>query len=106
MTIQRIVCFKFKPGTSQEVVARHMTDFAAMKDAIPQIREYRGGLTCPGDDNRAPDYDAMHYLIFDNMDDIEIYRPHSAHQNFITRNRESWDQVLVLNAEIDLPRTA
>ena len=103
MKIQRIVCFKFKQGVSEEAIARHMTDFAAMQAAIPQIRDYRGGRTCPGDNNRAPDFDAMHYLIFDNMDDIEIYRPHPAHQNFISRNRESWEQVLVLNATIDLP---
>ena len=101
MTIQRIVCFKFKPGTPEDAIQQHMQDFAAMKDAIPQIREYRGGLTKPGDNNRPPDYDAMHYLTYASMADIDLYIPHEAHQSFISRNREHWEQVLVLNSEID-----
>lgn len=101
MTIQRIVCFKFKEGVSAEAIHQHMQDFAAMKDAIPQIREYRGGLTRPGDNNRPPDYDSMHYLTYDSMADIDIYIPHEAHQRFIARNREIWTNVLVLNSEID-----
>jgi hypothetical protein len=101
MAIQRIVCFKFKEGTSEEAIQQHMEDFAAMKDAIEQIKQYRGGRTRPGDNNRAPDYDAMHYLVYDSMEDIDIYIPHEAHQYFITHNRENWENVLVLNSEIE-----
>ncbi len=101
MTIQRIVCFKFKEGISVEAVCQHMQDFAAMKDAIPQIQEYRGGLTKPGDNNTPPAYDSMHYLTYANMADIDVYLPHEAHQRFIARNREIWANVLVLNSEIE-----
>ena len=99
MPIQRIVCFKFKEGVSAEAIQQHMQDFAAMKDAIPQIQEYRGGLTKPGDNQRAPDFDAMHYITYACLEDIDLYIPHPAHQFFINRNREIWEQVLVLNAE-------
>jgi hypothetical protein len=101
MAIQRIVCFKFKEGTSEEAICRHMEDFAAMKGAISQIKEYRGGRTKPGDNNRVPDFDTMHYLVYDCMEDIDIYIPHEAHQNFIARNREIWENVLVLNSVIN-----
>lgn len=101
MPIQRIVCFKFKEGVSPAVVQQHMQDFAAMKAAIPQIQEYRGGLTKPGDNNAPPEYDSMHYLVYASMEDIEIYIPHEAHQRFIARNRASWEKVLVLNSTID-----
>lgn len=101
MTIQRIVLFKFKDGTGEEAIRQHMQDFAAMQGAIPQILEYRGGRTRPGDQNRPPDYDVMHYLTFANMAAIDQYIPHQAHQFFINRNREHWSQVLVLNSEID-----
>jgi len=100
MSIQRIVCFKFKAGASQEAIRQHMQDFAGMMSEIPQILEYRGGFTGPGDDNRMPDYDCMHYMVFDGMDDIEIYRPHPAHMRFIECNKAVWENVLVLNAEI------
>ena len=101
MSIQRIVCFKFKEGTSESAIEQHMADFAGMKAFIPQIKEYRGGLTKPGDNNRPPDYDTMHYMIFDSLEDIELYRPHEAHLRFIERNKASWEHVLVLNSEIN-----
>lgn len=100
MTIQRIVCFKFIAGVDQEAISRHMADFAGLKDEIAQIREYRGGLSRPGDDNSTPEYDCMHYMIFDSLGDIEQYRPHPAHLRFIERNKAVWQKVLVLNTEI------
>jgi hypothetical protein len=100
MTIQRIVCFTFKPGTPETSIQQHMADFAGMKDTIPQILEYRGGSTKPGDFNSPPVYDVMHYLTFASMEDIEKYIPHEAHQRFIERNKAVWDKVLVLNSEI------
>lgn len=101
MLIQRIVCFKFKPGTSEEAIRQHMADFAAIQPAVEQVREYHAGRTQPGDDNAAPAFDVMHYLTFASMDDIEIYRPHPAHQRFIERNKGIWENVLVLNSEIE-----
>lgn len=100
MAVQRIVCFKFLAGADEESIARHMADFAGMKEQIAQIREYRGGFTRPGDNNSAPEYDCMHYLVFDSLEDIELYRPHPAHLRFIERNKAIWEKVLVLNAEI------
>ena len=34
------------------------------------------------------------------MEDIDLYIPHAAHQNFIARNKECWQNVLVLNSEV------
>ncbi len=98
MPVQRIVCFKFKEGTSEEAIEQHMEDFAAMQPAIPQIIEYRGGRTKPGDNNRPPDFDTMHYVTYASMEDIDEYLPHPAHRHFIERNREIWANVLVLNS--------
>lgn len=100
MAIQRIVCFKFKPGISSAAMAQHMQDFAGLKPAIAQIQEYRAGMTKPGDFNSPPEYDVMHYMTFASMEDIDRYIPHPAHQSFIARNKETWEKVLVLNSEI------
>lgn len=100
MTIQRIVCFKFKPGTPEDCIRQHMADFAGMKDAIAQIQEYRGGRTKPGDHNSPPGFDTMHYMTFESMAAIDIYYYHEAHQRFIERNKEIWENVLVLNSEV------
>jgi hypothetical protein len=101
MPIQRIVCFKFIEGVSEEAIGQHLQDFAGLKTAIPQIQEYRAGLTRPGDNNRPADYDVMHYMTFDSMEAIDVYIPHPAHQAFVARNRASWNGVLVLNSEIE-----
>ena len=101
MNIQRIVCFKFKTGASEEAIRQHMQDFAAIKQAMPQILEYRAGRTKPGDNNAPPGYDVMHYLVYASMEDVNVYIPHPAHQFFMERNREIWEDVLVLNSEIE-----
>jgi hypothetical protein len=99
MPIQRIVCFNFKPETPEAAVQQHMQDFAGMQEFIPQILEYRGGPTQPGDYNSPPEFAAMHYMTFASMADVDIYFYHEAHQRFIQRNKESWTNVLVLNSE-------
>ena len=100
MAIQRIVCFKFKADTSQEDKDRHMADFAALKAAIPQILSYSGGFALAGDVGEPPDYDTLHYLTFDSLDDVDLYFHHEAHQKFIAANKQSWDGVFVLAAEL------
>jgi hypothetical protein len=101
MSIQRIVCFKFKEGLDEASIRRHMQDFAGMKESISQIKEYRGGLTKPGDFNAPPDFDSMHYLVFSRIEDIDIYYHHPSHQSFIQNNQTSWQNVLVLNSDIE-----
>ncbi|NDJ77285.1 MAG: Dabb family protein [Chloroflexi bacterium] len=98
---QRIVCFKFKAGTSPEVVQAHMADFRQLQDAMPYIVSYSGGLAISGDQGAPPGYDSLHYLTFSTLDDIDRYFAHDAHQRFITAHKDIWADVLVLNAEID-----
>ncbi len=100
MAIQRIVCFKFKAEASQQDKDKHMADFAALKAAIPQILTYSGGFALAGDVGAAPDYDTLHYLTFASMDDVDLYFHHEAHQQFIAANKNAWDGVFVLAAEL------
>ena len=48
-TIQRVVCFKFKPGTTPEAIQEHLKGLAALKDSIPYILSYQAGLTVQGE---------------------------------------------------------
>lgn len=99
--IQRIVCFKFKADATDASIQQHMDSFAALKDAMPYIKSYRGGKALSGDRGAAPAFDALHYLTFDSMADIDAYFLHEAHQAFIAENREIWESVLVLNGDVD-----
>lgn len=101
MGCQKVVCFKFKNGVTSEEIKRHMDDFCKLKDDIPQITSYYAGKTLTGDDGAMPEYDSMHYLIFRNHEDSEIYNHHEAHQNFVKRNNSLWDKVFVALSEIN-----
>jgi len=96
--IQRIVCFSFKPETESAEIARHMNTFRRMQAGIPQIQSYAGGLSLTDPGENAPEYQAVHYLTFDNQEEMDIYAKHSVHLAFIEENRAIWDKVFVINS--------
>ena len=97
--IQRIVCFKFKAGTTPEAIAQHMRGFAHLKDSIPYILSNRAGSTVMGDLTEKPEYDVMHYCTFRNEEEIKLYSVHPVHQRFIQQNKSIWEKVLVINSK-------
>ena len=98
---QRIVCFKFKAGTTPEAKAKHAADFAAFVKAVPQVLSYRAGKTVKGESKADPEYDIMHYLTFEKEADIVQYDVNPAHKKFVDGNKESWDKVIVINGAIE-----
>jgi hypothetical protein len=103
MGIQRIVCFRFKPGASAASRERHFAQFAALRSHIPQILEYRCGATIPlGAEapGQPPRYDAFHYMTFAGTKEVDQYYLHPAHTRFVQDNRESWAEAIVINAEM------
>lgn len=97
---QRIVCFKFKDDVAEDGIRRHMADFAALKEAIPQIAAYSGGMVVENDEMPSH-YDSMHYLTFCAQDDLDTYFHHAAHQQFVAAHKDKWANVLVLNATVE-----
>ena len=98
MMIQRIVCFKFKEDATETDIKSHMDDFKSMKEKIPQVLSYSAGKTIPGDFGKSPEYDVMHYMTFENKKSVDEYSEHEVHQTFIQRNKEIWENVLVINS--------
>jgi hypothetical protein len=98
--IQRIVCFKFKPGTTAEAREQHMRGFAGLKDSISYILSYRAGPTVIADLGKEPEYDVMHYTTYRSEEEIKLYSVHPVHRRFIRDNKEAWDKVLVINSTI------
>jgi hypothetical protein len=97
--IQRIVCFKFKAGTTAEAIEQHMRGFAHLKDSIPYILSYRVGFTVKGDLTEKPEYDVMHYCTYRTEEEIKLYSTHPVHQRFIQQNKSIWEKVLVINSK-------
>jgi hypothetical protein len=98
--IQRIVCFKFKPGTTPEAIGQHMRGFAGLKDSISYILSYQAGPTVLADLNEKPEYDVMHYTTYRNEEEIKLYAVHPVHKRFIEQNKAIWDKVLVINSKV------
>ncbi|WP_146904175.1 Dabb family protein [Adhaeribacter aerolatus] len=98
--IQRIVCFKFKAGTTSEAIQQHMRGFANLKDSISYILSYQAGPTVLGDLTEKPEYDVMHYCTYRNEDEIKLYSVHPVHQRFIKQNKAIWEKVLVINSQV------
>ena len=98
--IQRIVCFKFKPGTTPEAIEQHMRGFAGLKDSISYILSYHAWPTVLGDLTEQPEYDVMHYTTYRNEEEIKRYSVHPVHQRFIAQNKAIWDKVLVINSRV------
>lgn len=98
---QRIVCFKFKENATAEQIQKHMDELSGLQKKIPQIIHYSAGKTIPGDFGALPEYDVMHYLTFNTPNDIDDYFRHEQHNEFIQRNKEIWEKVLVINSECD-----
>ena len=101
--IQRIVCFKFKEGTTPEAIQQHMRGFAMLKDSIPYILSYHAGPTVKGDLTEKPEYDVMHYTTYRNEEEIKLYSVHPVHQQFIAQNKDIWEKVLVINSKVRAP---
>ncbi|MFN3489731.1 MAG: Dabb family protein [Emticicia sp.] len=96
---QRIVCFKFKQGTSPEAIKQHMTDFQDLKRQMPEIAAYSAGATF-GEENSTAEYDVMHYLTFRTETEVDKFRESTEYKAFEKANEANWDKVLVINSEI------
>lgn len=96
--IQKIVCIKFKPGTSAATIEQHMNEFAQLRREIPQMVAYSGGKTLSV--TGKPEYDAMHYLTFRTEDDITTFQNHPKYQEFVKNNEAIWEKELVIDANI------
>lgn len=99
--VQHVVAFKFKEGTSDEAIQKHMDDFAGLQDKIPELRSYEAGKTFTVAYESTADYNVMHYTTFANEADMEVYFNHPDHQKFIADNKDSWANVFVSNSRVE-----
>ncbi|GAB3955326.1 hypothetical protein GCM10028805_42620 [Spirosoma harenae] len=96
---QQIVCIKFKKGVESQAVEQHMGSFAALKHEIPQIIGYTSGKTIMPN-QAVSDYDVVHYLTFQSIDDIKLFEKSEAYKEFVKQNQGIWEKTLIVNADI------
>jgi len=97
---QRVVCFKYKPETSQEEINSHLERFRKLPEIVPGIASYRGGLCVPNVNGDVPAYSSMHYLTFKSLEDMALYFNHPEHQKFGKFGGSISEKIFVINSEI------
>jgi hypothetical protein len=98
--IQRVVCIKFKAGTTNEDVEKHLRDFAIMKNAVKDVVAYSAGHVQKSgvDENQ---FDVIHYLTFRTKEGAQQYASNADRKAFVKTNQANWDDVLEMNSNIE-----
>ncbi|MCF0048722.1 Dabb family protein [Dyadobacter chenwenxiniae] len=98
--IQRVVCIKFKAGTTNEDVEKHLRDFASMKNAVKDVVAYSAGHVqkLEGSENQ---FDVIHYLTFRTKEGAAQYAANADRKQFVKANEANWDNVLEMNSNIE-----
>ncbi|GAB3711322.1 hypothetical protein GCM10027592_48760 [Spirosoma flavus] len=96
---QQIVCIKFKKGVESKAVEQHMASFAALKHEIPQVIGYASGETILPN-QATSEYDVVHYITFQSIDDIKTFEKSEAYKEFVQQNKAIWEKTLIVNADI------
>ena len=97
---QRIVCIKFKAGTTPEEMEKHMRDFANMKKAVKDLTAYSAGHVQKSE-NGSNEFDVIHYLTFRTHEGAEQYALNADRKEFVKNNQANWDKVLEVNSNIE-----
>jgi hypothetical protein len=98
--IQRVVCIKFKPGTTPEDIEKHMRDFASMKNAVNDVVAYSAGHVQKSGAGENQ-FDVIHYLTFRTKEGALQYAANADHKAFVQANVGKWENVLEMNSNIE-----
>lgn len=98
--IQRVVCIKFKPGTTSEDVEKHMRDFASMKNTVKDVVAYSAGHVQKSGAGENQ-FDVIHYLTFRTKEGALQYASNADHKAFVQANEGKWENVLEMNSNIE-----
>ncbi len=98
--IQRVVCIKFKPGTSAEMIEKHLRDFASMKNNVKELVAYSAGHV-QKTEGTADQFDVVHYLTFRTNESAQQYALNADREEFVKNNEAKWANVLEMNSHIE-----
>jgi len=97
---QRVICIKFKPGTSSEDIEKHFRDFASMKNAVKDVVAYSAGHVQKTSDDQNQ-FDVIHYLTFRTDESAQKYVANADRKAFVKANEGHWENVLEMNSNIE-----
>ena len=99
-SVQRVVCVKFKAGTTEEQVQAHLHDFANLRREISEIVAYSAGKTISNQNTKNSGFEVMHYITFRSEADVKQFEQDSDNMAFVNAHQKNWEKVWTMNASI------
>ena len=94
--IKHVVFMKFKDNAGEDELRAIREGLAALPRKIPEIHEYVFGRDV-GHSERS--YDFALVSAFENLEDLEKYRVHPAHQAVVEKIRNASESILAVDFE-------
>ncbi|OPZ11623.1 MAG: Stress responsive A/B Barrel Domain protein [candidate division BRC1 bacterium ADurb.BinA364] len=94
--VKHVVLMQKKSETSEAQMDELMSQLAALKKAIPDIRDFQGGKNV-SIEGMARGYTHGFVMTFDSTEKIAAYLPHPEHKKAGARVKELCDSVLVMD---------
>ena len=96
--ITHIVCWKYKPETTEEQRREHVASLTALPTFIPDIESFSVGTDVLHLDRS---FDTGLAAVYRNMNALDAYTNHPEHQKVAALGREISQQVVSVDFESD-----
>jgi len=94
--LKHVVFFKFKKGASESAIAEMEKGLGELPDIIPEIMEFQSGRDVVRSERS---YDFALVSGFENLEAMQRYQVHPAHQKVVAKIAELCEGILVVDFE-------
>lgn len=94
--ITHIVCWKYKPGTTDDQRAAHIASLRALPSLIPDIESFLVGADVLHLDRS---FDTGLVAVYRDLETLDAYMVHPEHQKVVAIGREIAQQVVSVDFE-------
>jgi hypothetical protein len=97
--VKHIVLWKFKDGTSEELVNKFFDDLLDLSETVPGIDDYVSGANCGGQDN-SQGLTHGFIMTFTDIAARDAYLVHPEHEKFKAAATSLVDNVVIFDFEV------
>ena len=92
--LKHVVFVKFKKDVPESAITEIEKGLGGLPDIIPEIMEFQFGRDVLRSERA---YDFALVSEFENLEAMQRYQVHPAHQKVVAKLKEVWDSVLVVD---------
>ena len=92
--LKHVVMVKFKKDVPESAIAEIEKGLGELPDIIPEVKEFQSGRDVVHSERS---YDFALVSEFENLETLQRYRVHPAHQKVVAKIMEVWDSLFVVD---------